>query len=241
MKNAVIIKSFPNGLNVILNDEIPFDGLLEEIRKKFSENSKFFKNAPLAVSFSGRQLSDSDENAIVDAISESCDINITCLILKDPEKNTFFIKAMESLKKETRSNKSQIFKGSLKSGQNLEVAGSLIILGDINPGASVIAGGNIIVLGTLYGSATCGAAIDITTATDRVSADGTRETDDSPFIVALDMKPSSLTVNGFKAKLSEKGFRIPILSKSSPQIAYEKNGKVEINALSKEFLANLPF
>lgn len=241
MKNAVIIKSSPNGLNVILNNELSFAELLKEIKNKFAENAKFFKNATMAVSFSGRDLSDSEENEIVDAITESCDIKISCLILRDAEKNDFYIRAVESLKKETRTNKSQIFKGTLKSGQNLEVAGSLVVLGDINPGASIIAGGNIIVLGTLYGSATCGAAIDITVATDRISDDGSRENDDSPFIVALDMKPTSITVNGHKAKLSEKGFRIPILSKSSPEIAYEKDGKVEISALSKDFLANLPF
>ena len=31
MKNAVIIKSFPNGLTIFLDSEIPFSQLLEEI------------------------------------------------------------------------------------------------------------------------------------------------------------------------------------------------------------------
>lgn len=42
MKNAVIIKSFPNGLSIFLDSELPFSQLLEEIAVKFSESANFF-------------------------------------------------------------------------------------------------------------------------------------------------------------------------------------------------------
>ena len=48
-------------------------------------------------------------------------------------------------------------KGSLRSGQRLEVEGSLVIIGDVNAGAEVIAADNIAVIGTLRGLAHAGA------------------------------------------------------------------------------------
>lgn len=50
----------------------------------------------------------------------------------------------------------QFYRGTLRSGQKIEVDGSLVVLGDINPGAQIVAGGNIVVLGCLKGSAYAG-------------------------------------------------------------------------------------
>lgn len=41
MRNAVKIKSFPNGIALYLNAELPFDKLLEEIGYKFSDARNF--------------------------------------------------------------------------------------------------------------------------------------------------------------------------------------------------------
>ena len=51
MKNAVIIKSFPNGLSIFLDSDISFDQLLEEIAMKFRESANFFKDASMVLSF----------------------------------------------------------------------------------------------------------------------------------------------------------------------------------------------
>ena len=50
----------------------------------------------------------------------------------------------------------QFYRGTLRSGQKIEVDGSLVVLGDVNPGAQIIAGGNIVVLGCLKGTAYAG-------------------------------------------------------------------------------------
>ena len=39
----------------------------------------------------------------------------------------------------------QFYRGTLRSGQKIEVDGSIVVLGDINPGAQIIAGGNVVV------------------------------------------------------------------------------------------------
>lgn len=43
MKNAVIVKSFQNGLILYLDKEIEFEELLEEAAAKFKESERFFK------------------------------------------------------------------------------------------------------------------------------------------------------------------------------------------------------
>ena len=54
MKNPVIIKSFPNGLSLYLDEAMPFDRLLEEIAVKFRESAQFFKDAHMGISFEGK-------------------------------------------------------------------------------------------------------------------------------------------------------------------------------------------
>ena len=62
-----------------------------------------------------------------------------------------------SYKKDVGTSETTFHKGSLRSGQRLEVEGSLVIIGDVNAGAEVIAADNIAVIGTLRGLAHAGA------------------------------------------------------------------------------------
>ena len=65
MKNSVIIKSFPNGIVLHLNQELDFDELLFQIAMKFKESSGFFKDAKMALSIKGRKLTDEEENQVL--------------------------------------------------------------------------------------------------------------------------------------------------------------------------------
>ena len=60
-------------------------------------------------------------------------------------------------KKEIAVSETTFHKGSLRSGQKLEIEGSLVILGDVNRGAEIVASDNIVVLGVLRGLAHAGA------------------------------------------------------------------------------------
>ena len=62
-----------------------------------------------------------------------------------------------SYKKDVGTSETTYHKGSLRSGQKIEVEGSLVVIGDVNSGAEVIAADNIIVVGTLRGLAHAGA------------------------------------------------------------------------------------
>ncbi len=135
MKNPVIIKSFPNGLSLYLDDTMPFDALLEEIAVKFKESAQFFKDAHMGISFEGRKLTETEEREIIDVISNSSSLNIICIIGKDDETNQNYIRALQQLEfhQHEVENVGQFYKGTLKDGQILETENSIIVMGDVYP------------------------------------------------------------------------------------------------------------
>ncbi len=226
MKNAVIIKSFPNGLTIFLDSELPFSQLLEEIAMKFSESANFFKDASMVVSFEGRELSEQEERQIVNTITANSRLNIVCIMGKDNETNRNFVKALQqfSFHQEVLENAGQFYKGTLKDGQILETENSIIVLGDVYPGACIISSKDIVVLGGLYGQAYAG---------------GNGE--EGHFVVALEMSPEKLKIGDFKYKTSEKQSKWSIKPKIQPKIAYVNDARVTLAPITKELLSDLPF
>ena len=225
MKNPVIIKSFPNGLSIYLDEEMPFDQLLKEIGLKFKESAHFFKNASMVLSFEGRKLSDQEERMIINTITANSELNVMCIMGKNAETNKNYIKALQKLSyhQQVMENAGQFYKGTLKDGQMLETENSIIVLGDVYPGACVISSKDIIILGGLYGQAYAG---------------GNGE--DGHFVVALEMSPEKLKIGDFKYKTSEKQSKWPIKPKVQPKIAYVEDGRVKLEPITKELLNNLP-
>lgn len=226
MKNAVIIKSFPNGLSIFLDSELPFSQLLNEIAMKFSESANFFKDASMVLSFEGRELSDQEERQIADVISANSQLNIVCIMGKDKETERNFVRALQqfSFHQEVMDNAGQFYKGTLKDGQILETENSIIVLGDVYPGACIISSKDIVVLGGLYGQAYAG---------------GNGE--DGHFVVALEMSPEKLKIGDFKYKTSEKQSKWSIKPKIQPKIAFVNDARVRIEPITKELLSDLPF
>ena len=225
MKNAVIIKSFQNGLSIFLDDEIPFSKLIEEIAFKFREAAHFFKDASMVVSFEGRELSDLEERQIVDTITANSSLNVVCIMGKNEETNKNYVKALQKLSyhQQVMENAGQFYKGTLKDGQTLETENSVIVLGDVYPGAGIISNKDIIILGGLYGQAYAGGSGD-----------------EGHFVVALEMSPEKLKIGDFKYKTSEKQSRWSIKPKIQPKIAFVRDQRVIIEPITKELLNNLP-
>lgn len=57
---------------------------------------------------------------------------------------------------ETLASDLTLHRGTVRSGDQLEAAGSLLVLGDVNPGARVQAGGHVLIWGRLRGVAHAG-------------------------------------------------------------------------------------
>ena len=222
MSSPVIIKSFQNGIAVILDASIPFQTLLEEVGMKFRESATFFKDAKMAVSFEGRSLSAEEEKQLVAEITSNCSLRIICLVGKDDEKNQTYLKAIHQIEKKDE-NEGRFYKGTLKDGQVLEVDSSIVIIGDVYPGSAIAAKKDIIIIGGLYGEAYAG-------------VDG----EDGHFVAALEMSPEKLKIGNIKYDTGKKAGKWSIKPKVQPKIAYEKAGQILVEPITKELLNMLP-
>lgn len=225
MKNSVIIKSFPNGIVLHLEPDIPFDVLLSDVSEKFRQSRGFFKDAKMALSVKGRKLSEAEEKQILNAIAENSGLQILCLVGEDDETNQNFIKALEQVDfsgKNANGNEGQFYRGTLKNGQVLETESSIVILGDVYPGSAIISARDIIVLGGLFGEAYAGG-----------------NGNPGHYVVALEMSPEKLKIGDFKYTAKEKA-KWSIKPKMQPKIAYVKEQQVVMESLTKELLSELP-
>ena len=132
MREAVIIKSFPNGIALYLNAEMPFENLLEEIGYKFSDARNFFGAVTMALSIEGRTVTDVEEIRILETIRDNSDINVMCIVEKDETVNKNYVKALERTEAAmAQKPEGQFFRGDLKDGEVLETENSIIMLGDV--------------------------------------------------------------------------------------------------------------
>lgn len=221
MKDAVVIKSYQNGISLLLNPESSFEELINELIYKFTESKAFFGEAKMALSMEGKQLSDAEQLRVIEVIRNHSDLNIVCVVGRDQETEQHFIKALEKVDRHFSHGDAsgQFYKGTLKNKQIIETETSIVILGDVYPGSKVVSAHNIIVLGGLYGEAYAG---------------GNGE--DGHYVVALEMAPERLKIGDFKYK-SNKPAKWGIKPKVAPQIAYIRNDRLYLESLTKELLS----
>ena len=170
MKSSVIIKGNKYGFQIVLNPTLPFEELLREVAEKFKESIRFFDfSQSIAVSFEGRDLTQGEQNLLVDTIVENSGLKINYIINGGKAVETEFAEALSDAQEEDQEEEEeldfpesivgkngQFYRGTLRSGQKIEVEGSIVVLGDINPGAQIVAGGNVVVLGCLKGTVYAG-------------------------------------------------------------------------------------
>lgn len=224
MDNSVMIKGDKHGIVLVMDKDIPFSDLLENIAAKFSSAAKFYGNANMAITFKGRNLSIEEERQILDTIESNTKLNIICIVDNDEERQAFFKKAVEEKLLATDTKNGQFHKGTLRSGQILEAESSIIILGDVNPGAKVIAKGNVIVLGSLKGTIYAG-------------VNGNK----NAFVVALYMSPSQIRIGDTIARAPDTDVynKNKKIFEIEPKIAFVEDGNIYIEKLDKETLNDI--
>ena len=242
MSNDILIKRNRYGVNLILNDKIPFSELVSQVGEKFKESEKFFGNSKVAISFEGRELSEKEEREILDAITENSSLQIVCIMNHDPQMEEQMRQRVEQAlaggKDASRREaaepgnfpeqaeygpESDFYTGNLRSGQVLESASNVTLIGDVNPGARIVSQGNIVILGSLRGNAWAGAGGD-----------------SNCFIFALDMKPIQLQIGDYIAKSPDREKekkRLLRKGKSEetdiPRVALVRDGNICIEPMTK--------
>lgn len=234
MNNSVIIKSNKQGITVILDDDISFEELKSLVKEKFTQSASFFGNADMALAFEGRDLSNEEQQELLDVIDESTNMKIICVLDNKSNANGNEDESISSDSLLVNGNADGLFyKGTLRSGQVLESETSVIILGDVNPGGRVISKGNVIVLGSLKGNVYAGAG-----------GNG------NSFVVALDMSPMQIKIADVIARSSDtsvtakiKRARLSRLNKQAknvePKIAFVEDGNIYIEDLSSDVIEDI--
>lgn len=217
--STVIIKSNPYGLILNLDPEVPFDELRQAVADKFRLSAGFFKNARLALTFRGRTLSKEQENILVDEIVQNSKIQVICIVDEAKESQEFYRRAIEQSLIKKKEEDGHFYRGTLRSGQVLEVDTSIVVIGDVNPGAQLISKGNIVILGCCMGDIYAGASGD-----------------PNCFAAALTMKP-------MRVRIADKAARSAITKKKDtgeypvdPKIVFIKNDRLQSKPITSEAL-----
>ncbi|MCL2840493.1 MAG: septum site-determining protein MinC [Defluviitaleaceae bacterium] len=231
VKQPVMIKGQLDGINITLDEAVDFDILKENLRKKVSRGRKFFEGSNSTVSFAGREMSDDEEQNLIDIILEETNLDVTFIrsegftppLTASPSKTGMnaYSSAVSSVTKISnqfpagfsyRESNTAYYKGGLRSGQTIRFEGSVVIMGDINPGSEVVAGGNVVVLGALKGMAHAGAKGDL-----------------QCHIAALDLRPTQVRIADIISYVPAppKGKKV----ENNPSYAYIKDGQVFVAPL----------
>lgn len=215
----VVIKSYPGGISLHVDSDVPFNALLEEIAGKFEESRKFFRNASVAISVEGRTLSLEEEKELIQCIDTHSDLQIMCIVGKNEETNRKFIKALKRVELQREENNGRFYKGNVLPDQIVESEGNLVIIGSVMEGATVVATKNIIVLGELAGEAFAGI-----------------NNDEDCFICAMKLTANRCKISGKEYRAGKSG--IFDKKKSQPAIVYSKDGSLVCDVITPEIVAN---
>ena len=127
--------------------------VLSELTKKLKELKKMYQDEKTPIRVTGKILTNKELEEIKKVIKKEIDVEV-----KFDTPTTLGLHSItRSYKRDVGKSETTFHRGSLRSGQKMEVEGSIVIIGDVNSGAEVIAADNIAVIGNLRGLAHAGA------------------------------------------------------------------------------------
>ena len=153
MKNCVSINLKKDKILIKISKEAEYNEIMENLKKKLPELKKLYKDEKTPITVTGKVLKNKEIDKIQEIIQEKIDVEIEF----DMPKSLGLSSITRTFEQNTATSETKFQRGALRSGQKIEVEGSIVIIGDVNSGAEVIASDNIIVLGNLRGLAHAGA------------------------------------------------------------------------------------
>ncbi len=146
----ITIKGTRDGLTLYLDDQCPFEAIVDELQDKLSMNG-LTEEEPLiriTIQLGKRYLNEVQKEALRTLIREKQNLVVENI-------NSEVISKKEALAWKENTEITPMVK-TVRSGQVLEVRGDLLLIGDVNPGGKITATGNIYILGSLRGVAHAG-------------------------------------------------------------------------------------
>lgn len=151
--NSVSINLRTDEVIVKITEDATQEKTIQDLNKKLQDLKKMYKDETTPIRVVGKILTNKEMEEIRDVIINEINVEVTF----DSPTTLGLHSITRSYKKDVGTSETTFHKGSLRSGQKLEVEGSVVIIGDVNSGAEVIAADNIAVIGTLRGLAHAGA------------------------------------------------------------------------------------
>ncbi len=186
-KLCVVFRGTKSGLVIVIDDTAPLNTVREDLTAKLEESGYFFIGADVILDVGERSLEVEELNQLQEMIQKRNGLVIKGLRTRSeatissakllglssavpeekqtsPSKKEIHLSEKSVLKSEIGSPSpafdnlpTEIVRRTLRSGQQRESNGNLVVLGDVNAGAEVVAVGDIIVFGALRGMAFAGA------------------------------------------------------------------------------------
>jgi len=204
LKNIINFKGVSEGLILQIKETADFDSILKSLEEKSKQHSSLIENANL-VGIIGKKLNYSEKASLEKILIEIFKINVLTL------ENFSYNRVVDSNKIESIKNDTTFVEHTLRSGNEINSNGDIIVLGDVNPGAVLKAKGNIIVFGKLRGVAYAGI-----------------NGDEKAFIAANLLAPSQIRIGNLISRAPDND---GISRELSPEKAYVNDNRIEIKKI----------
>lgn len=151
--NSISINLKKDVVLIRIDDNAPQRKIISELSKKLKDLKKMYQEERTPIKVTGKVLTNKELEEISQLIKKEIDVEVTF----DTPTTLGLHSITRSYKRDVGKSETTFHRGSLRSGQKLEVEGSIVVIGDVNSGAEVIAADNIAVIGNLRGLAHAGA------------------------------------------------------------------------------------
>lgn len=154
MASGVAFNFKKKRITVKVSERTEIKQVLLIFKKKMPEIKELYGDEQPEIVVIGKEFSDREKSAIQKMFDKYFDVDVEF----DSSRILGLYGIRKPFQKEIATSKTMFYRKSLRSGQKVEFAGSIVILGDVNTGAEVIAGDNVIVLGCIRGMVHAGAS-----------------------------------------------------------------------------------
>lgn len=215
---GIAFKGTAEALVILIPEDMDSSEVMSQVAEKVRAAEKFFRGAKLKVVYRGKQLTEKEEQELVQVMVDNSGVVIDSIRheqnLPPAEKEKpLKVSGMPIRKiffKELDEGPCKFVRGTIRSGVRVFYEGNVVVLGDANPGSEIVASGNVVVMGALRGMVHAG-------------ADGNREAT----VAALKLSPTQL-------RIADIITRCPDVSedmKAQPELAFVKDGIIYVEPL----------
>lgn len=152
-ENVIEFKGTKKGILIYIKPQYEFEIIKEQLINKIEKTQSFFKGAKIFdIHCDTLTIEEKEELQVLMATRYKIHV------LKPEERDALNqARSIDEIFAGINEGKTKFIQGTLRSGQNINYEGNVVVLGDVNPGAQITAYGNIIVMGSLRGVAHAGA------------------------------------------------------------------------------------